>query len=260
MNTNHAKSFTLILAGLLALQVNKAQVNVGLDNWFNHETNAKTGKPFHYLWGDTADSGFSRWGKIFTGKGAKISTLNRPAKENLGPMDIYIIVDPDSTAETSSPNYILPDDIRIIERWVKKGGVLMLMANDGKHCGLTHLNHLSARFGMIFNNVLLLPVLNNRYEMGAVSVFPEHPVFKGLKKIYLKEVASISLSGKSRPVLTDNGQVIMAECSYGKGFVFAVGDPWIYNEYIDHDRLPVDFENRKAAENLTDYLISKVRR
>jgi unsaturated rhamnogalacturonyl hydrolase len=42
--------------------------------------------------------------------------------------------------------------------------------------------------------------------------------------------------------------------------VVAIGDPWIYNEYIDHDRLPADFENRKAAENLTDYLLKNAKK
>ena len=50
----------------------------------------------------------------------------------------------------------------------------------------------------------------------------------------------------------------MAETKYGKGYVFAIGDPWIYNEYIDNDKLPVGFENHKAAENLTDLLLSHV--
>ncbi len=53
-----------------------AQPVVGLDNWFNNETNAKTNKPFHYLWSDTENSGYSRWGEIFTSKGAQI-TYNR---------------------------------------------------------------------------------------------------------------------------------------------------------------------------------------
>ena len=91
--------------------------------------------------------------------------------------------------------------------------------------------------------------------MGASTVFPDHPLFKGVKKIYLKEISSFTLSNNAKPVLTENGQVLMAECNFGKGFVFAVGDPWIYNEYMDHDRLPADFDNRKAAENLTDYLL-----
>jgi unsaturated rhamnogalacturonyl hydrolase len=47
----------------------------------------------------------------------------------------------------------------------------------------------------------------------------------------------------------------MAEGKYGKGFVFAVGDPWIYNEYIDHKYLPQSFDNLKAANNLVDYLL-----
>lgn len=237
-----------------------AQVNVALDNWYNRENHAKTGKPFHYLWGDTADSGYSRWGEIFSGKGARITTLAQPDDNTLGKVGIYIIVDPDSIVETPMPNYILPEDAVVIERWVQEGGVLVLLANDGKHCALTHLNQLSARFGIVFNSVMLRPVLNNQYEMGAFTQFTDHPVFKGLKKIYMKEVASMSLTGNAKPVLIDSGQVVMAECSIGKGFVFAVGDPWIYNEYIDHDRLPVDFDNRRAAENLTEYLMSKVKR
>ncbi|MFO7369893.1 MAG: DUF4350 domain-containing protein [Bacteroidales bacterium] len=237
----------------------KAQVTVGLDNWFNRETHSKTGLPFHYLWNDSADSGFSRWGDIFRQQGAQLATLEKPDKTSLKNVDVYIIVDPDSTAETPVPNYIMPDDINTIERWVKKGGVLVLMANDYKHCGLKHFNYLSVRFGMVFNNVMLHPVLNNQYEMGAFTQFPDHPLFKGVSKIYMKEVASINLFGNARPVLTENGQVIIAESNYGKGFVIAVGDPWIYNEYIDNDRLPEDFENRKAAENLTGYLLGKVK-
>jgi unsaturated rhamnogalacturonyl hydrolase len=54
--------------------------------------------------------------------------------------------------------------------------------------------------------------------------------------------------------------VLIAENKVGKGYVFAIGDPWIYNEYIDHDRLPESFDNRKAAENLTDLLLGYVRK
>jgi hypothetical protein len=233
----------------------RAQVNVGLDNWFNHETNAKTGKPYHYLWTDSAYSGYSRLGKIFTDKGAGITTLNRPDAASLAKINVYIIVDPDTTSENPSPNYIQPEDASAIEQWVKEGGVLAILANDGPNCEFTHLNQFSSRFGIIFNHVTLHPVLNNKWDMGASTVFPDHPLFKGVKKIYLKEISSLTLSNNAKPVLTENGQVFMAECNYGKGFVFAIGDPWIYNEYMDHDRLPADFDNRKAAENLTDYLL-----
>jgi unsaturated rhamnogalacturonyl hydrolase len=234
----------------------KAQPVVGLDNWFNKEVNAKTGTPFHYLWTDTANSGYSRWGKIFLSRGAKITTLVKPDAASMAKINVYIIVDPDTTTESKSPNYIMPDDIKAIEAWVKGGGVLAVLGNDAPNCEFTHLNQLVSVFGMTFNHVTLHPVTGINFEMGASKNLPDHPLFKGVSKIYIKEVSDINLTGSATAVLTENGKVLMAECKYGKGYVFAIGDPWIYNEYIDHDRLPESFENRKAAENLTDLLLS----
>jgi unsaturated rhamnogalacturonyl hydrolase len=110
---------------------------------------------------------------------------------------------------------------------------------------------------MHFNPITLNPVTGTNWEMGAETNLPDHPVFKGVRKIYMKEVSSINLSNGAKPVLTDNNNVYMAEVKYGKGFVFAVTDPWIYNEYIDHKYLPADFDNLKAANNLCDYLLQK---
>jgi hypothetical protein len=233
-----------------------AQPIVGLDNWFNHETNAKTGKPFHYLWSDTAFSGYSRWGEIFTARGAKITTIGKPAPEVLSNLNIYIIVDPDTTSEAVSPNFISPDDIASIKKWVKNGGVLAVLANDAPNCEFTHLNKLMSEFGMKFNHVTLHPVTGMNFEMGACNNLPDHPLFKGVTKIYIKEISDINLSGSAKAILTEKGKVLAAENKFGKGYVFAIGDPWIYNEYIDHDRLPESFENRKAAGNLTDLLLS----
>ena len=95
--------------------------------------------------------------------------------------------------------------------------------------------------------------------MAAETNLPNHPLFKGVNKIYMKEVSSIALSKSAKAVLTDDKQVYIAETPYGKGFVLAVGDPWLYNEYIDHAMLPADFENLKAANNLADYLLGKVK-
>jgi unsaturated rhamnogalacturonyl hydrolase len=233
-----------------------AQPVVGLDNWYNHETNAKTGKLYHYLWTDTAFSGYSRWGKIFTGRGAKITTLGKPDASVLNKINVYIIVDPDTTTENPSPNYLMPEDIACIKRWVEKGGVLAILANDGPNCEFTHLNELMEQFGMKFNHVTLHPVTGTNFEMGASTDLPDHPLFKGVTKIYIKEVSDINISGNAKAIMTEKGKVLMAENKFGNGYVFAIGDPWIYNEYIDHDRLPESFENRKAAENLTDLLLS----
>jgi len=234
----------------------QAQIVVGLDNWFNHE--ARNGEAFHYLWNDTTDSGYSQWGKIFTDKGAKLSTLKKPEAKELNKIQVYIIVDPDTTKENPTPNYILNEDITIISKWVRNGGVLIILANDAPNCEFSHLNNLTSKFGMVFNHVSLKPVQGKQWEMGAFTKLPSHPVFEGVNKIYMKEVSSLSLLGKAKPVLQENNIIYMAECRFGKGFVFAVGDPWIYNEYIDHSRLTDDFENRKAAENLTSYLLKMV--
>lgn len=233
-----------------------SQPVVGLDNWYNHETNAKTGTPFHYLWTDTEFSGYSRWGEIFTSRGAKITTIGKPDAAVLGKVSVYILVDPDTTKENAEPNYINPEDIETIKKWVEKGGVLAILANDGPNCEFTHLNKLMSHFGMSFNHVTLHPVTGTNFEMGASINLPDHPLFKGVTKLYIKEVADINLSGTAKSILTENGKVLIAENKFGKGYVFAIGDPWIYNEYIDHDRLPESFENRKAAENLTDLLLS----
>lgn len=237
-----------------------SQPVVGLDNWFNHEINAKTGKPFHYLWTDTEFSGFSRWGEIFTGRGAKITTLGKPDDAVLSKINVYIIVDPDTTTESPNPNYLNAEEIASIKHWVNAGGVLAVLANDAPNCEFTHLNKLMAEFGMRFNHVTLHPVTGTDFEMGASTNLPDHPLFKGVRKIYLKEIADINIKGTARAILTEKGKVLIAENKFGKGYVFAIGDPWIYNEYIDHDRLPESFENRKAAENLTDLLLGYVKK
>ncbi|MBP1665783.1 MAG: glycosyl hydrolase family 88 [Bacteroidetes bacterium] len=250
----------LILMFGMEFQSIRAQSVVGLDNWFNRETNAKTGNPFHYLWSDMEFSGYSQWGEIFKNRGAVITTIEKPTPEALKKINVYIIADPDTTTESKSPNYILPDDIKAISKWIKKGGVLAILANDAPNCEFTHLNQLVSKFGMKFNHVSLHPVIGRDWEMGASKNLPDHPLFKGVSKIYIKEVSDIKLSGNAKAILTENGKVLIAENHFGKGYVFAIGDPWIYNEYIDHALLPESFENLKAAKNLTDLLLEKAKK
>lgn len=251
----------LLLAVLLLAGISlpaAAQKTVGLDNWFNRETHAKTGKIFHYTWDDSANSGFSQLGGIFQEQGARLATIaEKPTPKKLAQLGVYIIVDPDTTTENPNPNYVTAGDVKTISKWVKAGGVLLLMANDGPNCEFTHFNKLAGVFGFQFHPLTLNPVTGRNWEMGAETNLPDHPLFKGVSKIYLKEVAPITLSGKARAVLTDGDgkSIFIAETSYGKGHVLAIGDPWLYNEYIGHSRLTEDFENGQAAENLCSYLL-----
>ena len=236
---------------------------VGLDYFFNHEfIKDKNGKEvqYHYIWEDTANSGYSELGDVIKGLGAKLGELHEaPTIKNLEDFSIYIIVDPDTPLETKHPNYIDSKSITNIVKWVKAGGVLVLFGNDKGNCEFEHLNMLAGKFGIHFNEDSRNDVIGKNYDMGKFDNLPSIPLFSGVKKIYLKEISTLKISKPAKPVLIDKGDVIMASAKAGKGFVFAVGDPWIYNEYIDHRKLPADFHNKKAGENLFSWLLSKAK-
>jgi lysophospholipase L1-like esterase len=232
---------------------------VCLDQYYNSEwrNNAK-GKPerFHYVWEDTTNSGFSTLGSMIVKLGASIDTIcQAPTTQNLNRASLYIIVDPDTPLETEHPNYLEKPAIDAIEKWVKSGGVLMLMENDKGNSEFEHFNQLAARFGVHFNEDSRNKVTGNAYDMGKFDSFPDHPLFKGVKQIYMKEISTLKVQDPAAPLFMDKGDVIIAFAKVGNGAVFAVGDPWLYNEYITHRKLPEAFENDKAAENLFRWLL-----
>ncbi|MEG8947468.1 glycoside hydrolase family 88 protein [Rosettibacter firmus] len=260
--TNDFKGYgPLILA---AMEIEKADAhlkkyNVLLDNYFNNEyrTNKQGVKErFHYILDDTTNSGFYVLGNLFKKYGATISELRKaPSLKNLKNVDVYIIVDPDTPAETESPNYIDEKSINEIEKWVKNGGVLMLFANDKGNCEFEHFNKLAEKFGFKFNEVSLNRVEGNKYDMGAFVNLPYNPIFAGVDKIYMKEISTIKFDELPYVLLRKDNEPVIILKKYGKGYVFAVGDPWLYNEYIDNRRLPEDFQNLKAAENLVKWML-----
>ena len=229
---------------------------VGLDYFYNHEY--KNNNRFHYIWEDYENSGYSELGNIIKNYGAGIDSIaTAPTPDILRKFDIYLIVDPDTPEETAKPNYIEPESVKDITAWVKKGGVLVLLANDSANCEFTHLNNLAEKFGIHFNEDSENRVTGNNYDMGKFDNLPDYPIFQDVNKIYLKEISSIKLDKNAVPVLKQGGKVFMASAQYGKGFVFAVGDPWFYNEYIDNRKLPEGFDNYRATKNLFEWLLSK---
>lgn len=259
MKIARSKIFFMALAAAFTGATARAwsQTKVTLDNYYNHETDPKTGGLFHYLWSDEANSGFSEWGKLFLSKGAVLDTLQRaPSAADLSHSDVYIIADPDTKAESPAPHYVMNRDVKAVADWVRNGGVLVLMSNDSGNCEFTHFNQLAAAFGLHFNEDRAYHVIGRDWNMGAITDLPNYPVFTWVKKIYVKDVSTLRVSGPAHGVLVKNGLVIIAESHVGKGYVFAIGDPWIYNEYIGHRYLPADFQNHLAAENLSGYLIS----
>jgi unsaturated rhamnogalacturonyl hydrolase len=237
---------------------------VVLDSYFNNETKKDaTGEiiSWHYKWDELPNSGFSLWGSVFRAFGVKTETLySAPSTANLKGADIYVIVDPDTETETPKPNYISANDVRVISNWVKAGGVLVLMGNDVGNAEFDHFNELARVFGIEFNKDSRNKVPGNDYSMGRLVVQPPHPIFKTARNLYLKEISTLQIKSPARAVLTDKGDSIMAVAKFGKGTVFAVGDPWLYNEYTDGRKLPAEYDNFKAANDLALWLIQQTRK
>jgi unsaturated rhamnogalacturonyl hydrolase len=253
----------VLLAGVemyeLSTSVDQGNKTVLLDYYFNNERRKDiTGASirYHYTWEDRANSGFSLWGHLFRQFGARTDSLAlAPTAENLRRASVYIIVDPDDDREVPDPHYLLPTEIGVIEDWVKAGGVLVLMSNDSANAEFEHFNRLAGRFGIHFNYDDYHKVIGNRYEMGAFVLPDKDSIFGKTQKIYIKELSTLGLRPPAQAHFTDSGHVIMAVARVGKGTVFAVGDPWFYNEYTDGRKLPPDYQNYNAARDLAVWLL-----
>lgn len=238
---------------------------VVLDDYFNHELRKSQitsgDEVWHYKWNEMPDAGFYAWAQIFKSLGSQTAQLSAtPATANLKDADVYIIVDPDTEKETTKPNFVDPQHVKAISDWVKAGGVLVLMGNDGQNAELDKFNTLAREFGVEFNKDRKFEVINNDYKMGGIDIAAGNEIFKTAKKVFVKEVSSLALSGNAKAVVSANGDTIMAVSKHGNGTVFVIGDPWLYNEYVDGRRLPAEFENFKAAQDLSRWLLAKTRK
>ncbi len=232
-----------------------------LDNYYNNEWRTDSSGVrvrFHYVWHDTTNSGFSILGRIVHGLGASTDTLcRRPDLRHLSNADIYIIVDPDTPRESEHPAPMDPAAVDAVAHWVRKGGVLVLLGNDQGNADLGTLSVLGSRFGIRFNEDSRNRVIGKAFQTGTFDSLPPHPMFNGVRKVYLKEISTLAIVPPARTLFADSGHVVIATARYGKGLVFAVGDPWFYDEYMDARRLPGEYDNAKAAENLFRWLLKK---
>lgn len=248
---------------LPTLDIGKGKT-VLLDNYFNNESIKDiTGKDvrFHYIWDELDNNGYSLLGDIFNRHGVQTKHLmEAPTAANLANADIYFMIDPDFPKENKNPKYIEPSHIDAIYNWVADGGVLMLFSNDSGNVEFTRYNQLAERFGIQFNeNKPRNQVKGNDYPKGTIAVPAGNPLLKTAKNIYIKEISTLSVKPPAKAVLTDNGDNIIAVSKVGKGTVFAIGDPWLYNEYLDGRKLPAHLENYKAAEDLVRWLIKQTK-
>lgn len=235
---------------------------VVLDYYFNNEyrnnPETATKERFHYVWEDLTNSGFAWWGDIFQNYGANLARLETaPDLDNLKKASVYIIVDPDTKKETENPHFIEKEHIKVLKKWVQQGGVLVLMANDTSNCEIPHFNQLANAFGVTFTNKSRNMVKNNVFEQGAVSIPKGNTLFKTAEKVFVKELSVLLVEKPAQSVISAEGDIIMATAKVGKGTVFIIGDPWLYNEYVDGKKLPAEYDNFKAARDLAGWLLQK---
>ena len=235
-----------------------------LDAWFNSQTRKNAAgqtELFHYKWDDDANSGFAFFGRAFQRYGANLATektaLTAP---DLSKAQIYVIASPDIPVRNPTPNYMNKASGDVIQAWVKAGGVLILMENDVTNSEFDHFNTMSERFGIHFNPVIRNKVDGDKWEMGTVMIPGGTGVFDHPHKAYLKEICTIRVSGPAKAVVKDHGDVLMAVAKNGKGTVFAVTDPWVYNEYVDRrNKLPVEYDGFAAAIDLAGWAVRQAK-
>jgi unsaturated rhamnogalacturonyl hydrolase len=236
---------------------------VYLDNYFNNEWRKDatgTEVKWHYVWDERDNGGYSMFGKLFQQHGATtVLSSARPTAEVLKDASVFIMVDPDTQKETTKPNYMNLEDATAIKNWVNGGGVLVILGNDSSNNEIKKFNILPKLFGIEFNEDFFNPVLKDQFEMGAVITPDDSPIFGSSKKLFIKELSTLKLAPPAKAIATKNGANIMAISSMGKGKVFVLGDPWIYNEYLDGRRLPSDFQNYPAALALVDWLLKQAK-
>ena len=232
-----------------------------VDAWYNSQTRPNAAGQtvlFHYKWDDYSNPGFSLFGHIFRSYGVQTDTLTTaPTAEKLRGVQFYIIVSPDNPSKNPAPHYMNEADARHIAGWVRSGGTLLLMENDPDNADITHLDTLADIFGVHFNNVLVHHVIGDQFEMGRIDVPAPAPPFTHPHVLYMKDTCSLALSKGAKPLLVWKGDTLMAVARYGKGAVFAVTDPWLYNEYTDGRKLPAEYDNFAAGMDLVRWLLRK---
>lgn len=238
-----------------------------LDAWFNSQrrkTPAGNEQLWHYKWTDQANSGYSAWGEMFRQYGMRTEMLEHaPRAADLKGVGVYVMAAPDNLALNPNAHFMDQESADAIVDWVNAGGVLVLMENDVERADQVHFDLLSDRFGVHFNPVMKQDELNNSYvntivpvPAGTGGIFNQS--FKGL----MKQVCTITASTPAKVILTAHGtdaegETLMTLTHMGRGVVYANVDPWVYNEYTDGRKNPLEEQNFAAGQQLTRWMVQQ---
>lgn len=237
---------------------------VMVDGWFNSQQRTDAfGQPvyFHYKWGTEDMPGYSLFGHIFREFGAETKELDaEPTAANLHDAQVFVIASPDNLDKNPHAHFANAQDAEQIAEWVNAGGVLVIMENDTSFADLNHFNVVAEKFGIHFNSVLRKHVSGTQWEMGKISLDGSGPIFHHPHTLYMKDVCTITAMSPAKPVLKEGNDIFMATAKYGRGTVFAMVDPWLYNEYTDGRKLPAEYDNFAAGKEFVRWVLEQVPR
>jgi hypothetical protein len=232
-----------VLLALLAASLVAQSPVVLLDAYHNNENQP------HYRWEASYPGGYSEFGKMLKGIGATLRTAREPlTAQALTGAHCLILVDPDTPKEAAEPKYIAQNEIGAIRDWVRGGGRLVLFGNDPGNAEFERLNRLAHEFGLQFLETRHTDASNA--SKLTIQIPSYHPVLAGGGAFYAVDVAPLEVKAANAQILiADGGAVLMALAPFGRGQVVALGDPWVYNEYIGAR------DNRRLAEGLFRFLL-----
>ena len=210
---------------------------IAVDHWHNREPEP------HYTWEGTYQGGFSGLGQMLRGIGFDTRTVNEAlSARSLRGLDALIVVDPDTPKEAASPNLITDAEIDAVADWVRKGGTLLLLANDPGNAEFPRMNALARRFGIEFEERKHVDAQGN--SKLTLSTAQDGWFTPGLK-FYGVDLAPLRVTAHgAETLLAERGNVMMGAVRTGNGMVIALGDPWVYNEYLYTQ------DNRRIVEEL----------
>jgi unsaturated rhamnogalacturonyl hydrolase len=136
--------------------------------------------------------------------------------------------------------------------------VLVLMDNDPANADIEHLDLLADRFGVHLDPLLRHHAIGDDIASGTIAVNGDGPVFFHPHIFFMKDTCTISVKSSALGLVRDGTDIVMATAKYGKGTVFAVVDPWLYNEYADGHRLPPRYDNLAGGKELVRWLLQQI--
>jgi unsaturated rhamnogalacturonyl hydrolase len=100
--------------------------------------------------------------------------------------------------------------------------------------------------------------VDDDFPAGRIDLPTPSPPFTHAHVLYMKDTCSLTLSGNAVPLLRDKaGDLLVAYAKYGRGMVFAVTDPWLYNEYTDGRKLPAEYDNFAAGSEFVGWVLEQ---